>query len=251
MVGLPTIKIGPPREGAPPAGARGMARARARGHAPHRVPGEATPPPHRRVRASRAPQGGRHDRGALRSPLPRPAGGALAGSRGPANQRAPRRDVPARDHAAPRPCRTTVSKMLTRLEQMGWVRRVRDGKDRRKKRVFFTALGLRQTAHAMRIVFRQRKFLARFELIARKRWPYKKEVVRALQDIWGELDFLAGAFADQSMVHYHMGIDEPAGCEWPETPDPTWFLEERSQRWVKPPPPPERWPARPWIPARN
>ena len=56
-----------------------------------------------------------------------------------------------------------------------------------------------------------------------------------MQDIWGELDFLAGAFADQSMVHYHMGIDEPAGCEWPETPDPTWFLEERSQRWVKPP----------------
>ena len=24
---------------------------------------------------------------------------------------------------------------------------------------------------------------------------------------------LAGAFADQSMVHYHMGIDEPAGCD--------------------------------------
>lgn len=147
-------------------------------------------------------------------------------------------------------CRTTVSKMLTRLEQMGWVRRVQDTKDKRRKRVFFTALGLRQTAHAMRIVFRQRKLLARFELIARKRWPYKKDVVRALQDLWIDLDFLAGAFADQSMVHYHMGIDEPAGCEWPETPEPTWFLEERSQRWVKPPPPPERWPARPWIPAR-
>ena len=147
-------------------------------------------------------------------------------------------------------CRTTVSKMLTRLEQMGWVRRVRDAIDKRKKRVFFTDLGLRQTAHAMRIVFRQRKLLARFELLAKRLWPHKKDVVIALHEFWAGLDRMAAAFADMSMVHYHMGIDEPAGCEWPETPKGVWFLAERAQRWTKPPPPPERWPARPWIPAR-
>ena len=58
---------------------------------------------------------------------------------------------------------STVSKMLTRLEQMGWIRRVPEDHDARLKYVMLTALGLRKIWEAMRIVFRSRVIRKRYE----------------------------------------------------------------------------------------
>lgn len=107
-------------------------------------------------------------------------------------------------------CRSTVSKMLARLEEMGWIRRARDRNDRRVKRVFFTPTGLRRTWHAMRTVFRQRALLARFEELFKLLQP-RTHVVQALRDFWNRLHAVAKGFGDRSLVHYDLGTDDQNG----------------------------------------
>jgi len=67
--------------------------------------------------------------------------------------------------------RSTVSKMLKRLEGMGWVERSPATDDRRQKYVRLSEEGLRRIWRAMRRVFRPRLFLGRYERIAKKLWP--------------------------------------------------------------------------------
>jgi DNA-binding MarR family transcriptional regulator len=60
---------------------------------------------------------------------------------------------------------STVCKMVARLLEMGWVRRSRYSRDRRRWLVRLTDLGLRKVWKAMRILFRQRALLAAYETV--------------------------------------------------------------------------------------
>src|SRR5262245_21710400 len=59
--------------------------------------------------------------------------------------------------------RSTVSKMLKRLEEMGWIRRERNTIDRRTFSVRLTELGLRRIWRAMRRVFRRKVMIRAYE----------------------------------------------------------------------------------------
>ena len=89
---------------------------------------------------------------------------------------------------------STVSKMITRLEEMGWVTRSRDYDDRRVKIVEATPLGMRRIWKAMRRVFRERLMLKPFETIVRQMLP-----------TWHVLDGIAAYFGDHSDFSYEWG----------------------------------------------
>ena len=61
--------------------------------------------------------------------------------------------------------RTTVSKMLARLLEMGWVMRSRSAIDRRRWLIGLTELGLRMVVKAMRLLFRGRQLLGMYERV--------------------------------------------------------------------------------------
>jgi DNA-binding MarR family transcriptional regulator len=104
--------------------------------------------------------------------------------------------------------KSTVSKMLTRLEEMGWVWRARSTLrgDWRSKKVFVTPLGLQRIARAMRIMFRQRTLLSYFERIFKAAAPWKfKHIVRSLLEVQETIQFIAESFGDRSIVCYDFG----------------------------------------------
>ena len=124
----------------------------------------------------------------------------------------------------------------------GLVRRVRDGRQAEEARVLHRARAP-PDGHAMRTSFASASSsLASSSSREALALQERGHSAPLREDIWGELDFLAGRSPIGSMVHYHMGIDEPAGCEWPETPDPTWFLEERLRSSKRHRRRPKRWP---------
>lgn len=104
--------------------------------------------------------------------------------------------------------KSTVSKMLCRLEEMGWVRRTRptERRDWRSKKVFVTALGLQRIAKAMRIIFRERTLLGYFERIFKNVRPWKyKHVVEGLFEVCETIELIADCFGDRSLVWYDYG----------------------------------------------
>lgn len=103
--------------------------------------------------------------------------------------------------------KSTVSKMLRRLEDMGWIRRERPTRreDWRTKKVFFTALGLKRIAKAMRVMFRQRTMLNYFERIFKGRQWGSLHVVKNLQKVSETIKFVAECFGDQSNIVYDYG----------------------------------------------
>ena len=101
-------------------------------------------------------------------------------------------------------CRTTVSKMLKRLEEIGWIRREIHPRYKKWKLVFFTAEGLRAIWKAMKIMFRQRVMLRYFERIMHVRRP-QMHIVEAIYNLWEDIFFVALCFGDRSKVHYDMG----------------------------------------------
>jgi DNA-binding MarR family transcriptional regulator len=139
--------------------------------------------------------------------------------------------------------KSTISKMLTRLEEMGWVRRTRSPRpgEWRNKIVFVTALGLRRIAKAMRIMFRQRMMLSYFERIFKASAPWKhKHVVRSLLQVWETIQYIADCFGDRSIVCYDFG---------PQLAEGPWdFLDFRKRIDFHPlyaPPPTPRMPTPP------
>ena len=81
--------------------------------------------------------------------------------------------------------KTTVAKMIRRLEEMGWLTRKRDYADRRIKLVSLTKKGLRAIGDAMRFVFRRRALAKPYDRIARLfDLPLAKaeELVRRIED---------------------------------------------------------------------
>lgn len=110
---------------------------------------------------------------------------------------------------------STVSKMLKRLREMGWVRVERDYEDGRAKLVYATELGLRRIWQAMSRVFRGRLMASRFEHVHRGLRP-SVHVFEALDETRDLLTDLARCFGDRSNVDYNYGttvyrIEQPLG----------------------------------------
>jgi DNA-binding MarR family transcriptional regulator len=123
--------------------------------------------------------------------------------------------------------RSTVSKMLKRLEQMGWVRRTRCLLDRRVNNVALTELGLRAIWRAMRRVFRGKKIPRRaYEELFRNRERSTtatsvetsaesgKHVVTIVYDAYRMLRDLARHFGDSAFVWYDLGLGLPPRERW-------------------------------------
>ena len=146
--------------------------------------------------------------------------------------------------------KSTISKMLRRLEAMGWVYRTRptNPRDWRTKKVFVTQLGLRRIAKAMRIMFRQRLMPAYFERIVKehRRWRIRHPV-KSLCHLRETIHDVARCFGDVSLLTYDLG-DRMDG--WPLGFDhPGRTLHPLYQ---PPPPPPRSPPTRkgPRLPCR-
>lgn len=99
---------------------------------------------------------------------------------------------------------STVSKLVKRLREMGWVKVTRDYDDKRVKVVEATPLGLRRIWEAMRRVFRGRAMLAKFERIHKRLRP-SIHVVDAIDETHDLLSYIARFFGDRSDVVYHFG----------------------------------------------
>lgn len=105
---------------------------------------------------------------------------------------------------------STISKMLKRLEEMGWIRRVRDPDDGRRRIVYFTELGFRRTWQAMRRIFRGRIFLKEFESLCSAIAP-TGHPLHSVAKVLTMTRHLATYFGDFSTVHYNYGL----GDRWP------------------------------------
>ena len=99
---------------------------------------------------------------------------------------------------------STISKMLRRLEELGWITRQRDYGDRRVKTVMLTKLGLRKTWEAMRITFRGRLLATHYEMLARNIRP-TQHVLESLDYVFDTLDVIAIGFGDEACFHYDHG----------------------------------------------
>jgi DNA-binding MarR family transcriptional regulator len=119
--------------------------------------------------------------------------------------------------------RSTVSKMLKRLEQMGWIRRMRCLLDKRVNNVALTEVGLRAIWRAMRSVFRGKKIPRRtYEAIFRERQVRaeataaeagsegpKRHIVEIIYDAFRVVRAIARRFGDRSSLWYDLGHGLP------------------------------------------
>ncbi|MFO0740948.1 MAG: MarR family transcriptional regulator [Labilithrix sp.] len=102
---------------------------------------------------------------------------------------------------------STVSKLLKRLEEMGWITRAPDYSDARVKVVELTKLGVRKIWEAMRRVFRGRLLLAPFERIARVLHP-TRHVLEGLDHLFDTLELIGNSFGDDSIFYYDYGSQQ-------------------------------------------
>ena len=101
---------------------------------------------------------------------------------------------------------STISKLLKRLEELGWVKRFRDYDDPRVKGVELTPLGVRKAWEAMRRVFRGRLMLKPFEELARALHP-TRHVIEGLEHLYDTLEGVADFFGDESTFYYDYGLE--------------------------------------------
>ena len=111
--------------------------------------------------------------------------------------------------------RTTVSRMLLQLEDMGWVHRRRNEYDRRQFDVGLTALGLRKIWEAMRRVFRPRSVRRVYEEHFREAAP-GEHVVSVIRGVIRTIQGVARRFGDTSSVWYDFGGGVPERELWPD-----------------------------------
>ena len=102
-------------------------------------------------------------------------------------------------------CRTTVSKMLKRLEAMGWISRELLN---HRKTVRLTPLGLRTIWHAMRRVFRMRTHLRTFEVMLRQ-WTFQQpgHLHMAMYVTLNTICGIAKWCRDRSTLEYVSGLE--------------------------------------------
>jgi DNA-binding MarR family transcriptional regulator len=100
--------------------------------------------------------------------------------------------------------KSTISKMLHRLEEIGWISRIRDCDDRRIKVVRLTKPGLRALGKAMRFLFRGRHLAKPYDRITRLFEP-TESVAKAHSKIWATIDGIARFMGDTSSIWYEGG----------------------------------------------
>lgn len=103
--------------------------------------------------------------------------------------------------------KSVTSRMLKRLEELGWIRRERCEDDRRVKYVTLTKEGLRQIWKGMRRVFRGRIFLKGYEDFFRMQ-DGKRHVLDVIHGAYQMLWELADQLGDVSSLHYEYGLPE-------------------------------------------
>jgi DNA-binding MarR family transcriptional regulator len=122
---------------------------------------------------------------------------------------------------------STVSKMVSRLVEIGWVVREPCHNDRRKKAVRLTPAGLRLVWRIMRRIFRRRSIRRVYADILRRRYP-KEEVMDVLTRAFGLLKGIAYAFGDRSSLWYDYGGRVPNNQHyW----DDIGLFERRRLKW--------------------
>lgn len=108
---------------------------------------------------------------------------------------------------------STVSKMIERLVEMGWLERQgRAAWDRRLSIVALTELGMRKIVKAMRIVFRMRTHLKHFEDLFRpKASNTRRHILDVIGEFWEEIRCIARSFGDEVWLYYDFGWAEQDG----------------------------------------
>lgn len=136
---------------------------------------------------------------------------------------------------------STISKLLKRLEELGWITRFPDYSDPRVKGVELTPLGVRKAWEAMRRVFRGRLLLKPFEEVARALRP-TAHVIEGVEHLYDTLELIADFFGDESTFYYDYGlkslvpyrlIEHPRRYKWPrirERPTHT-IIRPGTARW--------------------
>ena len=106
--------------------------------------------------------------------------------------------------------RQTISRMLFRLEQMGWIKREPDQHDARRRVVFLTRLGLRQLFRATRWVFRSRLLLHAYEIVVRQAFPSAdgNALLQNMENFRQNIRQVACFFGDTSTLRYDFGYVE-------------------------------------------
>lgn len=127
---------------------------------------------------------------------------------------------------------STISKMLKRLEQLGWITRERDYDDRRVKSVMLTKLGRRKAWKAMRINFRGRTLASHYEMLVRRLRPLDPPL-EGLDHLWDTLDFIALGFGDEAFFHYDHGSPRKPPF-WCYLPIPTYRYVRHRDRTLPP-----------------
>lgn len=102
---------------------------------------------------------------------------------------------------------STVSKMIKRLVEMGWLEK--QGKfclDRRVNVIALTELGMRKIVKAMRIVFQMRPHMKHFEDLFRCRARYSDQhIIEVISDVWDDIHKIATSFNDSACLPYDIG----------------------------------------------
>jgi len=101
---------------------------------------------------------------------------------------------------------STVSKMIKRLVEMGWLERQEKAVwDRRRNMIALTELGMRKIVKAMRIVFQMRTHLKHFEDLFRCRANAGYHILEAIGDVWDDINTIATSFGDKSRLLFDIG----------------------------------------------
>src|SRR5690606_33897973 len=107
---------------------------------------------------------------------------------------------------------STVSKMIKRLVEMGWLAREKDSWDRRRNVIVLTALGMRKIVKAMRIVFQMRTHMKHFEDHFRCHARNTgRRILDVIGDFWEEICSIARSFGDETWLPYDFGWAGPYG----------------------------------------
>jgi DNA-binding MarR family transcriptional regulator len=122
---------------------------------------------------------------------------------------------------------STVSKMMARLLEMGWVRRSRYAPDTRRWLVRLTDLGMRKVWKAMRILFRCRALLATYETL----FPTGPagHVVKRIHGVVTMLKRVAYAFRDRARAWFDYG-HPPANVSIVQMTEPRYLRWMRVER---------------------
>jgi DNA-binding MarR family transcriptional regulator len=133
--------------------------------------------------------------------------------------------------------RATISVMLKRLEELGWIRRTRDPSDRRRKYIALTKKGLTKIFEAMKLVFRGRRVQRVYQRIFQPpnfamfdpSAEAKRRFVRLVHETYVAVARVARFFGDESRISYDLCRGTPRPTPPPPNAQPSPKLLESSE----------------------